>query len=263
MGVLDELKKESQAIEAEKARESTSRERALTDARERIDPCMRTAYKYFNELKQHLLVVNREIEASYEIRDAGRVDGLKQGQYGVSTNNPEQMDKFSFRCVCAKNGVLQVNQSDLASATAYRDYLRANGLQAKMRDSTKTKGGAVFMVQPAVPVGVEFSADYDKRVVILRTRNLTDIGVGSNILKPEQIDEKFLDEIAKAVLRQPNRFGEITGNSISNTSKLRLKKKIQAAAREKERADEMAQREAAQDRTITKRFSRTFLGRNK
>ena len=146
MGVLDELKQEVQAIEAEKARETTSRAEVLAAARERLVPCMRMAYKYFNELKQHLQVVNREIEASYEIRDTGLVDGLIQGQYGVATDNPEQIEKFSFRCVCAKSGVLQVNQSDLASVTSYRDYLRANGLQAKVRDSAKNKGGALFMV---------------------------------------------------------------------------------------------------------------------
>jgi hypothetical protein len=125
---------------------------------------MRTAYKYFSELKQHFQVVNRGINASYEIRDAGRVDGLKQGQYSVSTDDSDQLDKFTFRCVCAKSGALQVHQTDVASVTKYRDYLRENGLQAKARDSTKVKSGAVFMVQSAVPVVVQFAADFDRGV---------------------------------------------------------------------------------------------------
>ena len=263
MGVLDELKQEAEAIEAEKAHDTTSRTDALARAREQIEPRMRKAYKYFEELKQHLQVVNRVIEASYEIRGAGRVDGLTQGQYSVSAENLEQLDKFSFRCVCAKKGVLQVNQGDVASVAAYRDFLRANGLQAKARDSTTSKGGTLFMIQPAVPVVVEFSADYEAEAIILRVRNLTNIGVMRHTLKPEQVDEKFLDEVAKAILRQANRFDEITGNSISDAAKLALKKKLQAAMREKQLAEEAAQRELAKDRTITQRFTRTLLGRNK
>ncbi|MFT5172456.1 MAG: hypothetical protein ACI8W7_000620 [Gammaproteobacteria bacterium] len=263
MGLLDELKQEAQAIEAEKARETTSREKALAGAREQIEPCMRRAYKYFSELKQHLQVVDREIDASYEIRGAGKIDGLKQGQYGVSTENPDQLDKFTFRCVCAKSGALQVNQDDVAAVTKYRDYLRDNGLQAKMRDSTKVSGGVVFMVQPAVPVVVEFSANYERVIIALRVRNLTSIGVARHLFRPEQVDEKFLDEVAKTILRQPSKLAEITGDVLSNTSKMELKKKVQAAIREQEIADQVAQREAAEERTITKRFARTFLGRNK
>ncbi|MFT5446887.1 MAG: hypothetical protein ACI9DC_002062 [Gammaproteobacteria bacterium] len=264
MGVLDELKQEAVSIEAKKAREKTSRAAAHSRARERVVPCMRTAYTYFSELKQHLQVVKRQVEASYDIRDVGRVDGLQQGQYGVSTENPEQLDKFSFRCVCAKSGILQVNHSDVASVASYRDYLRSNGLQAKVRDASKGgKGGAIFMVQPAVPVVVELSADYERAVVVLRVRNLSNIGVGRHTLTPEQVDEKFLDEIAKAILRQPNQFDIITGEAISDTTKHRLKERIRAAVRQNELADEMAQREADKERTITKRLSRTFLGRDK
>ena len=119
------------------------------------------------------------------------------------------------------------------------------------------------MVQPAVPVVVEFTADFEQGCVSLRVRNLTSIGVSRHNLLTEQVDDKFLDEIAKAILRQPNRFDIITGNSIRHTGKLQLKKKIQAAMREKELADEIEQREAAQERTITKRISRTLLGREK
>jgi hypothetical protein len=118
-------------------------------------------------------------------------------------------------------------------------------------------------VQPAVPVVVEFSANYERVIIALRVRNLTSIGVARHLFRPEQVDEKFLDEVAKTILRQPSKLAEITGDVLSNTSKMELKKKVQAAIREQEIADQVAQREAAEERTITKRFARTFLGRNK
>ena len=220
---------------------------------------MQSTYKYFNELKQHLEALNREIEASYEIPAAGHVDGLMQSGYRVSATDTSKLDKFSFRCVCARSGVLQVHQNDPASVAAYRDFLRSNGLQAKVRDVAR--GGALFMVQPSVPVVVEFSADFERGTILLRTRNLNGIGVGRHTLTMDQINEKFLDEIAKCILRQANSFEEMVGISISETGKFRLKKKIQEAVRQKQLNDEKEQRAANKDSTITRRFTRSLLGR--
>lgn len=259
MGVLDDLKKEAEAIAAEKARENTERAAAQAKAREQIDPCMQRVHKYFEELKQHLEVVNREILASYEVRGVGRVDRLVQGQYAVARPNPEKLDRFSFRCVCAKPGVLQVTQSDAASVASFRDYLRDNGMQAKVRDTGRNT--ALFMVQAAVPVVVEFSADYERAVIMLRVRNLTAMGVSRHTFTAPEVDAKLLDEIAKAILRTENRFDEVVGHSLSNTGKIRLKKKIRAAMRQKQIEDEMAARQAKKEPTLTQRFSRTLFGR--
>lgn len=259
MGVLDDLKKEAEAIAAEKARESDERAAALDRARQEIAPRLQKAYQYFDELRHHLQLVNREILATYEIRGIGRVDGLLQGQYGVATERPDAVEKFSFRCVCAKPGAFQVNQKDPAAVTSYRDYLRDNGLKAKVRDTGR--GSALFMVQSVVPVVVEFSADVERGAIMLRVRNLTALGVTRHTLTPEQLDAKLLDEIAKAILRTENKFEEVLGISISDTSKVRLKKKIQAAMRQKQLEDELADRTEKREKTITGRVTRGLFGR--
>lgn len=258
MGVLDELKKEAEAAAADKAREEAARASALAQAREQIEPRMREAFRYFEELKQHLEAVNREIAASYEIRGVGRVNGLAQGQYRVSAADPESLDRFSFRCVCAKSGMFQVMQQDAASVAAYRDYLKDNGLKATARDSGR---GALFKVESVVPVAVEFSAHYERGAIVLQTRNLTAIGVSRHTLRVEQLEPKLLDEVAKAILRSPSRFDEVVDPSITQSGKVRLKKKIRAAMRQKEIEAEMAEREAQRQETLTRRFSRTLFGR--
>lgn len=259
MGVLDELKKEAESVSAQKARETTARAETLAQARARLEPRMQALYKYFGELKQYLQVIDREITASYDFKDAGRIDGLVQGQYMVATEQPEQIQKFSFRCVCAKPGAVQVNQADAASVAAYRDYLRDNALQAKVRETGK--GGALFMVQTAVAVVIEFSADLERMAIRLRVRNLNVIGVIHYVLSVEQVTDNLMDELAKAVLRQPNRFAEMVGDELSQTGKVRLQKKMKAILRQKQIEDELAAREAASEQTLTGRLSRTLLGR--
>lgn len=258
MGVLDELKKEAEAVAAGKAREADARATAVANAREQIDPRMQKAFQYLEELKQHLQAVNREIVATYDIRGVGRVHGLVQGQYRVSAQNPDVLDRFAFRCVCAKSGIFQVIQEDSASVAAYRDYLRDNGLKATVRDTGR---GALFKVESVVPVAVEFTAHYERLSIDLRVRNLTAIGVSHHTLQVEQLEAKLLDEVAKAILRVENRFDEVLGNSLSNSGKAQLKKKIRAAMRQNEIEVERAERKAKEEDTIRKRFSRTLFGR--
>jgi hypothetical protein len=257
MGILDDLKKEAEALEAEKARDSTTRRAVLEEARAEIEPLMQTLYNYFSELKQHLTTVNKEISASYEIRGVGLVEDLKQGQYGVSTERIEQIEKFTFRCVCASTGVYQVNQRDAAAVTSYRDYLRDNGLKAKVRDTGK--GSALFMVEPVVPVVVEFKADYERKAIRLRLRNLKDIGVTRHLLSLDKVNETMMDELAKAVLRTPNKFDEVIGNALSESYKTRIKEQVKEQMRQKMMEDESARRGG--DGSITKRMGRTLFGR--
>ena len=259
MGLLDDLKKEAEAVTAEKAREDAQRQEALRQAHARLEPLMQKLYKYFDELKSHLKVVNREVTTSYRIQGIGEVGDLKQGQYGVSTERVEKIEKFTFRCVCAKSGSYQVTQPDTASVAAYRDYLRDNGLQAKVRDSGQ--GSATFMVQAAVPVVVEFTADYKRVVVTLRMRNLKGIGVTRHTLNPDVITDKFMDELAKAIIRAPNTFDELVGDALSQTGKIRLKKKLQAAVRQKRIEEEQARKESEREDSITRRFGRTLFGK--
>lgn len=259
MGVLDDLKKEAQALAAKKAREASEQGAALERAREHLEPRMQALLKYFTELKTHLELVNREILASYEIRGVGRVDALVQGDYRVATERPDRIQRFGFRCVCAKDAAFQVNQSDVAAVSAYRDYLRDNGLQAKVRDTGR--GSALFMVQAAVPVLVEFSADYERVAIRLRVRNLTSLGVTRHTLTLDEVDERFMDELARAILRVENRFDERVGASISPSSKKRLKKQIQAAMRRKEIHEQLKERRTERESTITHRFGRGLFRR--
>jgi len=259
MGVLDELKKEAEVIAARKAREEAALAAAKANAREQIEPCMRKAFQYFTELKQHLEVVGREIVATYDIHGVGRVKGLVQGQYTVSASDPEVMDKFAFRCVCAKSGVFQVMQEDVASVAAYRDYLRDCGMKARVRETGR--GKALFKVESLVPVAVAFVADYERPAIRLRLRNLTAMGVIDNTLSAKEVDAKLLDEVAKAILRVDNRLDEMVGSTLTTTGKVRLKTKIRAAMRQKQAEAELAERKAMKEETHTKRFSRTLFGR--
>jgi len=258
MGVLDDLKKEAAAVEAERARETTARQRALNDAQARLEPLMQRAYRYFGELKQHLGVVNKKVLVDYDIQDVGRVEGLEQGQYGVSTERPEQIQRFMFRFVCSKSGAFEVNQRDAGAVAAYREYLRDNGLKAKVRDTGK--GAALFIVEPVVPVVVEFIADYERNAVRIRMRNMRSIGVTRYTVSLDKFDEKLLDELAKLVLRAPSRFDELTGNALTETGKVRIKKQLQEQLRRKALEDEQAAR-SEKSESITQRVGRSLFGR--
>ena len=79
-----------------------------------------------------------------------------------------------------------------------------------------------------VPVSFEFQAMMDSGVIRLRVRNLEQLGAHNMSFEPEQVDEEFMEELAKAALRQPSRFRELSGNTISEEARRELQQKLVA-----------------------------------
>ncbi len=257
MGVLDELKREAEALEARKARENALNKERQARIESKLRPCMASLYKYFEEFKRHLELVNPKIVADYDVRELGPLTGLHQGNYALITENPQRIEKFSFRCVCAKDGVVELKRADRASRVQYEEYLGQHGLKAKIVDVSH--GGAVFHVAAAVPASIDVELDFEDAKVVVRTRNLPRLGQNLFRLPPAEITDSLMDELAKAILRKPNRFDIAAESSLTETGKVRLKRKFSSLVRQQQVQQELESKSAKA--SIAKRFTRGLLGR--
>ncbi len=258
MSILDELKKEAEATQARHDSEVQAVKIRRTRAEAALLPKMNAMFEYFNELQNYVQVVKPDVNVSLKLLEIGNVTGLGQGDYKLSTDNREQITSFTFRFVCSKKGAAQVVVEEGNMATAYRDYIRDNQLRAKVRPGNK--GGSVFIVDMTIPVSVSFSIDMENAQLILRLRNFETMGVTQHSLTREQVDDKFLDELAKAILRKPNRLEVLLGNALSDTSRMKIKQHLKSVMRQKEIDDQLSRKKPVRE-SITKKFSRTFLGR--
>ena len=257
MGILDDLKKQAEATQARQAGDSQATTLRRAEVEAALLPKMRALYEYFSEFQNYVQVVNPEVNVSLKLLEIGEVNDLGQSDYNLNTDNREKITSFTFRFVRAKKGVVQVSVDDTKAAGDFRDYIRDHRLRAKVR--SKDKGGAVFIVAMTIPVSISFGIDLDNAKLFLRLRNFDVMGVTQHSLSLEQVNDKFLDELAKAILRKPSRLDVLLGNALSDTSRMKIKRQLKAAIRQSEIEVQLIQKPPKE--SITKKFSRTFLGR--
>ncbi len=99
-------------------------------------------------------------------------------------------------------------------------------LRFNKRDLQKD-AGAVFVVEAYVPVSFEFEADPTKNVISLKLKNLGALGVVNHAYSPDKVNVELMDELAKCVLRRPNRFDELNGEKMSDTLRQRLRENVE------------------------------------
>jgi len=258
VGVLDDLKRE-----ADVARANPRRRRAAAPAAAgRVQSRVQALYAYFRDLQAQLQALSLDVEHDFEVRAFGALERLRQGNYRIHTEDPaEHVERFTFHYECASEGKREVRLAHRSEVSDLREFLWANNLRYSTRAGDD--GATVVALENVVPVAFEFQADYEREGLRLRVRNLEELGTTVHVFDLEQVDEVFMDEIAKRILGRPNRYDDIFGNKLTDTSRLRLREMIaeRKAARERE---EMARRSSTtgpREESLTARFSRTLLGR--
>jgi hypothetical protein len=119
------------------------------------------------------------------------------------------------------------------TAEQHRETLWNLNLRFNKRDM-QAGAGSVFVVDAYVPVSIEFEANYDKNAIQLKLKNLGTLGIVKYFFDPSKISGELMDELAKCVLRRPNRFDELTGNTLSDTTRQRIREQLAAEQNERD-----------------------------
>lgn len=232
MGLLDELKQEAQEL---KAREEEGQDpvqanvNADTDAeqaRRMLGPKMKALYNYFKEFNEHLNVVSPDVSGDYLLEGLGTLTNLRQGDYKLATDDPKSIQKFTFHWSCSGSGRQEFKVTNPILAEKHREALWNLNLRFNKRD-LQSGAGAVFVVEAFVPVSFEFEADPVKNVISLKLKNLGALGTVNHFYPPDKINAELMDELAKCVLRRPNRFDELNGEKMSDTLRQRIRENLE------------------------------------
>ena len=258
MGVLDELKKEALEVRAKVDEEKSSTVVKSEHKRREIEPKMKALYKYFKEFADHLGVVNPDVSGDYLLEGLGTLTGLRQREYKITTDDPESVQKFTFHWVCSRDGRHEFKVPNPVTAEMHRETLWNMNLRFNKRD-LQDGAGAVFVVDAFVPVSFEFEADYERGLVRLKLKNLGALGVMNHMYEPERVTGELMDELAKCVLRRPNRFDELCGNTLSDTTRQRIKEQLE---QERIQRDTELRGEAGKSKTLLRgRLKGSLFGR--
>jgi hypothetical protein len=259
MGLLDDLKQEAEQAKARDDEAPDTTQADSTPVRRQLEPKMKALYKYFTEFNEHLNVVSPDVSGDYLLEGLGTLSNLRQGDYKLATDDPNSIQKFTFHWSCARQGRQEFKVANPILAEKHREILWNLNLKFNKRDLQKG-AGSVFVVETYVPVSFEFEADPIKNAICLKLKNLGTLGIVNYTYAPEKVNAELMDELAKCVLRRPNRFDELNGEKMSDTLRQRIRESV-----EKEREQRNTELHVAefgeQKSSVTQRLKGSLFGR--
>lgn len=224
MGVLDDLRKEAATVKAQEEHARSSEQAQREAVLKKIRPRMQRLYGYLRELSENLNVVDPDVRYDYEVEGFGPLKDLHHQAYRVSTPDNRTVNPVTFHFNCACEGGVKFHVKGKDAAERQRQYMWQHNL--RFTSKNLVDGSGVFFLETFVPVTFEFEAQPDREAIRLRVRNLEGLGTNTTYFHPDQLNEEFLEEFGKAILRKHNRFAELSGNALSEEARKRLRQQL-------------------------------------
>ncbi|MCK6412173.1 MAG: hypothetical protein L6Q55_07085 [Azonexus sp.] len=211
-GLLEQLRQQAAACQREQ-HANASHQAANAAA---IDHALRLAFDYLHELVQQLNIIKPPLSRDYVLLDRLALSGLQwQEGFADYRRQPESdgalLERVSFTCrlsgapniVCERDGT---------GAERFRALLFDLGLQfdsQEFRNDKRLIERVRFDIRGELGVSVRWRADFARGSIMIEARNLERLGGTPYLLLPQAVDRALLDEFARLLLGQPNRFREL------------------------------------------------------
>ncbi len=189
-----------------------------------VQPVLRKLCDYLGELVEHLNRAEAAGRIDFEVRNCTGLKGLEPRNFQLSVDETEMLNGCTLRYACVGEQETAFVMPTKDAAERQQQYL----WQHKLRISTKKTSDErwEFRLEPNVPVLFEFTVDGERRVIRLRVSNHERLGTDSYSYDPEDINALYLDELAKYVMRKPNRFHALSGDVMPEDTLKELRQKL-------------------------------------
>lgn len=237
MGFLEELKKGANEEQAQEPDGQDSVEFKRQQFSQTAQGTMSSLHSYLNGLVEHLNRVSPDAQISYEVEGCKGLSGLKQVDFAVVVDDSKQIHTCTLRYACARDRTVDFYLPNKDAGERQQQYLWKHKLQFSTRKSADERW--VFGLESYVPVEFEYQVDVEKLAVRLKVMNHESLGVVSYTYNPDDINPLYLDELAKYLMRKPNRFHALSGDVVPDDTLAKLRQQV--AERKAERAQELGE----------------------
>ena len=209
MGILDDLKNQSEIQKAGEASEAQRHADLLKYYQENLHPKMLQLYTFLNELIENLNYIKLETKASYPIHPDGSLQEFNQADYNVTIDSSKEVKEINlrFNCYLEKPLVFEVESSERVLRYAeILDSYRIDYDRTDNKDNNYDLIGAKFKVIAPVPVNIILKGDIESSSIHLLLNNFEKSGTSKHTYKERHVTEEFIDDFGKFILRQNPMF---------------------------------------------------------
>jgi hypothetical protein len=208
MGVLDDLKQQAAALqeaEAERARLAQARANAVLAI---ALPAVFRIHLHLRDLAEQLRVLEPDTRVTLDIPGLGPVPGFRQERMEVlAEGHPPDRVVARFLLRYERRGQFEVK--GVGAIDSWLDTARARGLNVKLTRLLDPLGSVergLVTIEDTVPASLSITIERDTGALSLVIRNFEELTERRHLVRPEDVNTRWLDELSKFILRQPNSF---------------------------------------------------------
>ncbi|MBF0265550.1 MAG: hypothetical protein HQL46_09785 [Gammaproteobacteria bacterium] len=237
MGLLDELKQESEKKKESLLKDQNQEQLLLSNYQQQLLPKLQFIYHYFKELMEYLEILQEPITIeSYTKRIPG-FDNLKQGEYKLSTDKHGGIAKFNelkeinLRFYCTGDGYSNFDVFSQPEVEQLVKFLNAKKVPFEWQRENNPAGKAVanFNIQLKIPVIVKFEVDIPNSLIKLTIFNHFNFDLTQRTYQADEINDELMDQIGKFLLRKSDDFVKM---EITDEHREVIKKNLEEFKRE-------------------------------
>lgn len=237
MSILKELKEEVASKQKEEHFQSHIKQQCEQRYQQVILPTMQAIFSYMKELVEHLNYLEHTVKVEHYSKKYSQIGQLTQSDYSISTDNfggfddINQLRHVNVHFLCCGKGVYTyfIRSQGLIEQEVH--FLNSRNIKFDW-EITEIYAGiktARFTITPKIPVRFRFEVDFDNSKILLFIDNHEDFGFYKHTFEPEEINEEFLDEIARLMLRKKSMFSD---SKIPDSHRKTIQKMLEEKRRE-------------------------------
>lgn len=233
MSLLDDLKKKAEIIKIKEIEDEDTTITTVGDALRNenaiiLNKKLDFIHNYLIELVENLNVIKPDNEITYNLIDHAEarfnINHVKKTHFTVHKGQSENGNRVILKYDLYSKKGLNIKVINDARMPLIRKHLSEKNVHYFETDAEADR----VLITLSNPVSTRFiyAADLDHCMIVLNLDNYN--GPWSSLMKymPEDITEELMDETAKYILGEENRFTQLSGNAVSEKTILQLREHL-------------------------------------
>ena len=219
MGLLDDLKKQADALKAQ----DTDKTESLRATAVAVDHALRRTFLYLNDLGKQLNVVQMPCPFTYKIPNVADVNGLIVKDFFCDFRSKHFIDKdyygevhVAYRAWSDKTLTVKKGPDDMEK---FRDLLWQSNIEHKSeqyRNERKVITHEVFKLNCDFRVQAKVEGNHETGRIKIVSKNVGGFEVDLFNLLASEMNDHAVEEFAKYLIGRPNEWTEVVKRSSLN-----------------------------------------------
>ena len=226
MSYLDQLRQTVKQNKLEEIQKQAQLEQQQQKFYTEVTPVLKQMYSYFAEIIQYINYIQPEVTIHYQLKGCGALEDLspknyrlvtyrdlevlKQKNYTAKPNIDNefltQSGSFMLTYECRGQRQIYFEKYKRLEMNLQKEYFFKHNINFNCEEQTDLQHKfirAAFTVKPLIRVEFRFLGNLDQGSIDLVETNFKQLGEQVYTLNPQEINEGFLDELAKYLTYQP------------------------------------------------------------